>query len=179
MSKSNSIENLCSAPVPNFPDYRVDTNGGVWSYKFGKCRLLKPVLNNRGYHIVGLCRDGKRHIQRVHALVLMTFVSPRPEGEEACHWNGCQTDNRLVNLRWDTHKNNYADAVRHGTSHIGVGSPPGEAHSTAKLTEADVYEIRRRHAAGGITQAALASEYPVSRKQIANIIHRKRWSHIP
>jgi hypothetical protein len=51
----------------------------------------------------------------VHQLVLEAFVGPRPRGMESCHNNGNQTDNRLVNLRWDTKSENNLDRVRHGT----------------------------------------------------------------
>lgn len=52
---------------------------------------------------------------QLHRVVLDAFIGPRPKGMEACHANGDPTDNRLVNLRWDTRSANAADSVRHGT----------------------------------------------------------------
>lgn len=45
----------------------------------------------------------------IHKLVLEAFVGERPSGMQACHGNGDKTDNRLVNLRWDTVKANHRD----------------------------------------------------------------------
>ena len=54
----------------------------------------------------------------------------------------------------------------------------GEAHGRAKLTEADVVEIRTRHAAGGVTQRELAEEFGVDRTNIGLIVNRKNWAHV-
>lgn len=51
----------------------------------------------------------------VHALVLSAFVGPRPTGMEACHGDGDGLNNRLGNLRWDTHAENVKDSIKHGT----------------------------------------------------------------
>lgn len=54
----------------------------------------------------------------------------------------------------------------------------GETNKTSKLTEADVLEIRRRYAAGGIYQRQLAEEYGVEQSNIGFIVRRKTWTHI-
>lgn len=41
-------------------------------------------------------------------------MGPCPDGMEACHNNGDQLDNRIENLRWDTHSANIYDQVAHG-----------------------------------------------------------------
>ncbi|HET6917248.1 MAG TPA: hypothetical protein VFH56_14235 [Acidimicrobiales bacterium] len=44
------------------------------------------------------------------------------------------------------------------------------------LTDDQVFEIRERYAAGGITQRELAIEYGVTRPHVGNLIHgRKRF----
>jgi hypothetical protein len=50
----------------------------------------------------------------------------------------------------------------------------GNAH----LTEVQVREIRKRHAAGGVTLRTLAGEFGVSDGCIAAVITRKTWAHI-
>lgn len=54
----------------------------------------------------------------------------------------------------------------------------GEAHLRAKLTEADVLEIRAgyRHGLGYI---GLAKEYGVGKTTIEAIITRRTWKHLP
>lgn len=88
--------------------YQISTNGRVWSEITQ--RYLKPWLVNGKKLQVELCRP-RRH-RYIHDLMLEAFVGPRPEGLEGCHWNDVGIDNRIENLRWDTHSANVADGVR-------------------------------------------------------------------
>jgi hypothetical protein len=65
--------------------------------------------------IVGIVQNKKSITQYVHILVLNAFTGPCPPGMEGCHSNGDATNNRLDNLRWDTHISNVQDSIRHGT----------------------------------------------------------------
>lgn len=53
----------------------------------------------------------------------------------------------------------------------------GETSPSAKLTSLQVVEIRRRYAAGGISQLALGTEYGVSQTQVGRIVRNVRWQH--
>jgi hypothetical protein len=55
----------------------------------------------------------------------------------------------------------------------------GEKHWGAKLTGAQVTEIRTKYFAGGITQEQLAKEYTTPLSTIKSIIGRKTWKHLP
>lgn len=57
-------------------------------------------------------RDG--NCRTVHSLVLTAFVGPCPDGMEGCHNDGDPANNRVTNLRWDTHTENMRDVLRHG-----------------------------------------------------------------
>lgn len=59
--------------------------------------------------------DGIKTHPQIHQLVMLAFVGPPPEGMEVCHNNGDHTDNRLENLRYDTHAANMMDRRVHGT----------------------------------------------------------------
>lgn len=79
-------------------------------------RLLKATLNPREQRRqVKLHRDGAGTTRTVGPLVLLAFVGPRPDGQECCHNDGDSRNDRLTNLRWDTHSANVYDSVRHGT----------------------------------------------------------------
>ncbi len=72
-------------------------------------RILKPRIQKSAwttYHRVNLCRDGKNNTQRIHRLIMLTFVGPCPDGKVVCHKNGNSFDNRLENLKYDTQKEN-------------------------------------------------------------------------
>jgi len=91
--------------------------------QFYKGRLLNPSKSDKyGHMSVHIGYDKKRISVSVHKLVLLAFVGPAPKGMECCHNNGIASDNRIENLRWDTHTNNNADRKRHGNY------PSGKLH---------------------------------------------------
>lgn len=111
----------------------------VWHHPSQR-RMFSPgrmlTINLSGpYPRVGLVVDGKQQIAAVHRLVAAAFLGPRPEGVEVCHNNGDPSDNRLVNLRYDTPSANNYDQVRHGThtntskTHCPQGHPYDESNT--------------------------------------------------
>ena len=93
--------------------YMVSDHGRIRNCKPAQ-RILKQCTTLRGYKRVGLCRNGTQITQRVHRLVLEAFISPCPEGMEACHEDHNPGNNKLSNLHWDTHLANVLDSVRAG-----------------------------------------------------------------
>ena len=170
--------------VPGFPGYRVGSDGSVrssWRRSgFGKRSLdgewvaLRPrESRKRGavYHKVVLFRNGERHAETVHAIVLGAFVGPRPEGMEARHLNDEHTDNRVENLCWGTRRANAADRRRNEGYRR---NPRGEKHGNARLDAEKVRAIR----ASGLRQRNLASAFGVSVTTIKVIRARRTWRHV-
>lgn len=127
--------------VSYFENYRIGTNGSLWS-KFNnnwlgdKWKLLSPTPEKKG-HLVATLINGKiRQKQYVHCLVLEAFVGYCPFGLQCLHWDGNPANNNLTNLRWGTQSENMMDRVRHGTSNRG------ERNGKTVLTEENVLEIR-------------------------------------
>lgn len=54
----------------------------------------------------------------------------------------------------------------------------GEDHPQAKATEADVIEIRKRHAEGE-TISSIAKDFAFARHTVGNIARRRSWTHVP
>lgn len=82
-------------------------------------RMLVPDFRkNTGYYAHKLCKDGTKTLFYVHRMVLMAFRGMPEPGQEACHGNDIRTDNRLANLRWDTHHANIHDAIDRGRAHL-------------------------------------------------------------
>ena len=166
--------------IPDFPGYRVGSDGSFWSccrqQGYGKGGGTYVVLGDNWrrlkcqrsgwYNIITL--RGRTMV--AHQIVLEVFVGPRPHGMEACHNDGNHTNNAVSNLRWDTHKNNMADRVTHGTL------AKGERHGNAIITEATASAIRAEYAAGGVTQTELAAKYHVSQPLVSCIIRRVLWA---
>ena len=137
------------------------------------CLLWPHGLNSKGYGQVRL--DGKRHL--VHRLACEWAHGPAPEGKphalhaahEVCGNRNCIA---RAHVRWGSREENMADRVADGTS------SKGEGNGRAKLTDAQVVEIRERYAAGGISQKALADEYGVTFSLISLIVLGKTWPHV-
>lgn len=166
--------------IPGFIGYRVGNDGSVWS-RWRNRGPLPPVIGGEWrrlktgatrYEQVHLSKNRKQHIVYVHHLVLEAFVGPRPEGTEARHFpDSNRYNNSLSNLSWATKKQNQADRVTHGTH------DRGERHHQAKLTEADVLEIRRR-AATGEPRRSVAKDFGIIPDYVGLIARRKRWKHL-
>lgn len=107
-------------PVPGYEGiYAVSNEARVrrlaGSFSALEDRLLTPTLGSNGYVSVALYRDGHVKGHLVHRLVLRAFHGEPPTGTEACHNDGDPTNNRLENLRWDSHQANCMDKALHGT----------------------------------------------------------------
>lgn len=175
--------------LPEYPGYCVGSNGSVWSRWIpgwnrrigrtdsGQIRMspqfkrLKSWSNKNGYIFACLRKNNNNKFFTLNRLVLSTFIpNPRP-GYDACHNNGQKSDNSIYNLRWDTRAGNMSDTRRHGTKLFG------ERISVAKLTEADVREIRER--ACSVSQDELARIFGVDQSAISRVVRSKNWSHVP
>lgn len=130
------------------------------------CRLWPYGIGNSGYGVV--FQNGKARGVHVLACTAWHGARPSPQHEVAheCRTPLCWAGEHLS---WKTHAENEADKVRDGTK------ISGEDHYAAKLTAAQVREIRARYARGGVTQTALAQEYDVSQSTISLIVLDKAW----
>ena len=87
---------------------------------------------------------------------------------------GTQSDN----MRDACEKGRLATGDRNSAFKYPERRPRGEKQGHAKLTEENVREIRRRYAAGGVYQKALASEFNVVLSNISQVIKRQTWAHV-
>lgn len=139
-------------PIPGYENsYEVSDQGRVRRLKreakdsMGRTRrwkerTLNPIRNNNGYLKVSLYKDSSAQQKSIHRLVLEVFNGKPIEGQVACHNNDDRTDNRLVNLRWDTQKANVADAIKHGR-HIGKATHCPSGH---EYTPENTYTCKKR-----------------------------------
>lgn len=110
-----------------------------------KGRVLKPGWST-GYAAVNLVETGRGNHDYlyVHDLVLLAFVGPKPEGQEVCHGPAGQVDNSLVNLRYDTRRENALDRHRWGK---GWKPRPKKASSLVHcaVCRCELWVTRRRN----------------------------------
>lgn len=134
-----------------------------------KCKgnELKARVNNSGYLYVALHRDGKEKTQRIHRLVAEAFIDNPNNFPQVNHIDEDKLNNRSDNLEWCDCKYN----VNYGSR---LGAMRGVNNPTAKLTEKDVLEIRRRRADGALLKD-IAEEFGVSESLISLTANGKNW----
>ena len=155
----------------------------------GRVRRLAGFTSNghrwRGKVLAeGICvvlNDGSRQkSEKISRLVLLAFVGPAPKGMEGCHADDNKLNNKLSNLRWDTHKANAQDALRNGLMAVTAN---------AKLTNAQVRQIRREYRPGAFgtrfgegpcpgSLRWLANKYGVSGTAIRGVIIGRSWKGV-
>jgi hypothetical protein len=145
---------------------RVYSDGDVWVHP--KPRRVKLHVDVYGYTIVHVY--GFR--AKLHRVMLTLFKRPPKPGEVGRHLDGNPANNTLSNLAWGTAVENWDDSRRHGTAQVG------SKHGMAKLTEAQVAEIRATPRTQGSLRG-LAKQYGVSKVLIGKIRSGEVWRHVP
>ena len=140
-------------------------------------RILKSTERS-GYPMVALWSGNKRVLVTVHRLVALAFLGQPRHGFEVNHKDNIRSHNNVENLEWITHSANvshvYANGYRQRPPHT---IHKGMENGTAKLTDEQVIDIRRRRSNGELG-ISLAREYGVSNTTICRIILRKNWRHL-
>ena len=153
-------------------DYKVSEAGHVYSFKYGKCRLLKLTVNKKGYAAYRLTKNGVGHARVGHRLVAQAFI-PNPDGlPEVNHKNGKKTDNSVANLEWCTAKQNKEHAMLFGLfSTVGLKNGTLSGGSAA-LEPADVERIKQMRQCG-ISNRQIAQQCGYGRSTIDRFFNGK------
>lgn len=129
--------------------------------------IIWPFCRNRhGYGEVRI--DGRRMLAH-RAVCIAAYGEPPTPYHQAAHLcgNGHEGCVNWRHLAWKTASENCADKLMHGTDHRG------EKHGMAKLTEADVMEIRRLR--GEMTQADIGTRFGIANTTVCNIQSKRSW----
>lgn len=175
------------AVPPSLPEVEVSSQGDVrcriapvnnrWKRGAGGIGVgyvykIKPAAIDDPYMIVRVQRGGKIRLRKVHSLVCEAFHGPKPSPRHvAAHINGDTFCNVRSNLYWATPQENMDDRERHGRT------AKGERQHSAKLTNEQVREMRRRRKEGA-KLATLAADFGVTFSTVGKIVSGKSWRHI-
>ena len=136
--------------IPGYSAYEVSDLGRVRrrvsARGWGAGHILRPAANRR--HLYVMLSDGKGNTRKqyVHRLVALAFIGPPPfEGAYVLHHDDDPSNNTPANLYWGTHGQNVEDAKLNRkvpAERRKRGAQPGEANSSAVLTERQVKRIK-------------------------------------
>ena len=178
MTGSKSTTQIIYKTIAGYEGYRFGDDGSVWSRWNGGGtlssdwhRLRGTPSTHYGHTKVEVKFNGKRVMRSVHRLILEAFVGPCPPGLEACHGPGGKLDNRIDNLRWDTHKSNIRDKVRDGTQSFG------ERHHSSKITELQAANVIRLSKTP-ILRIRITDETGVPYDSVLRIIDGTQWRYL-
>lgn len=131
------------------------------------CWLWTASVNTAGY---GQFSPGHRPYILAHRNAYIIAHGSIPDDTQVNHHCDVKRCVRPSHLYAGTHIENMRDSSDRGRA------PGGERNARAKLSEATIEEIRRRYAAGDVTQRSLAELYGVTRSNISCIVLRKSWT---
>lgn len=93
-------------------EYQVSNTGLVMTTKTG--RILRPVIDVRGYERVALYKTDKDRRYKVHRLVATAFI-PNPNSlPQVNHKDGDKRNNNVDNLEWISNADNMKHANANG-----------------------------------------------------------------
>lgn len=91
--------------IQEFNKYEVSDYGRIRNKKTMK--VLIPGIQNSGYCMVSLRKDGKSYSRSIHRIVMETFNPIEHANKyDVNHKDWDKTNNRLDNLEWVTHSEN-------------------------------------------------------------------------
>jgi hypothetical protein len=156
--------------------YEVSNTGKVMSLgRINNANKIKTVwpkkeiglLTKRGYKVCHLTLPSQKSKQfLMHRLVMQAFIGEPPKGMEVCHNDGNPSNCDLSNLRYDTHKNNNIDRIKHKTI------PKGQTHHKSKINENQALEIY----SSNLKIIELSKIYGLSESSIIDIKKHRSWA---
>lgn len=133
--------------------------------------ILKGTAFIKGRIIISLRVHKKRERHSKARLVALAFLGQPPTAKhEVNHIDGDPSNDRIENLEWVTHTENVRHSFRTGIN------PSGERSPHAKLTNADVAQIR--HLLKTQLQKRIAKQFNVQPNTISRIKTGRRWKHL-
>jgi len=172
---NSADDGMSQRQIPGYPDYFATDAGQILSVRRGKQILMRPDKTRLGYLRVGVSNDGGRTRVLVHRLVAMAWLVKPDWATEINHIDSDKENNRPENLEWSTRSKN----VKHAFDCGAMKAKRGAENAAAKLTEADVIEIKlalQNHYSG--MERDLGEKYGVTSVAIGHIKKGKNWAHV-
>ena len=136
-----------------------------------ECWLWTGGKNIYGYGMLRTERLAAR--KGAHRFSWEMHNGPIPEGMQVLHRCDVRNCVNPAHLFLGTNEENTADKVAKGRQR----GPRGENQPFARLTEAQVRQIRELHG-NGLSNGAIGQHFGVGAEAISKIIRRVNWKHV-
>lgn len=104
-------------PIKDFNGYFINELGevkSVRSFRGTREIILKGSVNQQGYKIISMIKNGKVYTKTLHRLLMVTFKENKDNLSCINHIDGNKSNNNLDNLEWCTYGHNEKEAYRLG-----------------------------------------------------------------
>jgi len=148
--------------------FEANNNGGSSIFKKGMS--IKPILNDKGYFKVSLCKNNKPKSFRRGRLVAIHFIDNPLNLPEVNHKHGNKLDNRYFQLEWQTKNGNMAHASATHLFRRGITHPSSK---TILNTQTGIFYdcIREAAESCGLDRNKLKDMLRVGRNNSTNFIY--------
>jgi len=127
--------------IENFKDYKISNLGSIKSLKFGKEKELKLIIDNRGYYVINLCKNGKMFQRLIHRLVAQHFIDNPYKYKVINHRDLNKINNNKNNLEWCNTRHN----VLHYYKNNETSSNYSGVSKTKKSFRTQLYTNKTRY----------------------------------
>ena len=154
--------------IKNYENYQISDFGNVKMTENNltrKERQLKPLITTKGYHRVRLYQNNISKFYFIHRLVAEYFLTNIENKNTVNHINGNKSDNSLINLEWNTYRENMNHSIENKLSSCG------ERNGRSKITQIQAEEIRK----STLTSNQLSEIYGIHKSNINRIRRGDGW----
>lgn len=134
------------------------------------CWIWRGAVDKDGYGYYAFAEGEKKN--KAHHLAFEDQIGPIPLGLFVLHHCDNPPCVNPQHLFLGTQQDNLADMCAKGRQ------ARGESHGLSQLNSDDIIAIRR-FKQERVPQHAIAKWFGISQGNVSNIIHRKRWGHVP
>jgi hypothetical protein len=189
--------------IKDFPDYAISNFGRVKSFKKyhgTNERILKQCKNNHGYLTIVLCKNKNHKTKNIHILLFEAFNDYKLNENECVHHKDSNKENNIFDnlqlmIKSEHHSlhNKGKNNPMFGIHRFGKNSPffgkkhskknkikmsennKGEKHPKSKLSNQDVYNIRKSLELKLYTSKQLSWMFNIDLSTIYKIRNNKSW----
>ena len=140
--------------------YKINEYGDVIN---SNGKYISPYINNKGYKVIDLSKNGSRYKYLVHRLVAIHFVPNINNDPIVLHLDNNKLNTYYTNLKWGTYSENNSQAIKDGLNKL----PKPDNRIYFKI-----FNEENKILCYGIDELMKVTEYPYSIQGLYNYIYR-------